>query len=247
MMVLDKKVMVATPMYGGMCYHGYVDGLVRNFNDLNRHSYFYEWNFLANESLITRARNWVTHEFLQSDCTHLFFIDSDICFPHDAIRRVLDADEDIVCAPYPKKIIDWEKIKLYAFNADPHDISRSGSSFVINYLNSKDIPNPNEKGLIEIRHGGTGFMCIKREVFEKMELQCKKARASNFGRFNVWYTEYFYTGVGDDGVFQSEDWMFCENWKKMNGKIWLMKDIQLDHIGTYVYSGDILKFGANIT
>ncbi len=46
-----------------------------------------------------------------TDCTHLMFIDADMYFEADAVGRLLDADRDIVCALYPKKEIDWDRVR----------------------------------------------------------------------------------------------------------------------------------------
>jgi len=241
---IKKSVMIGTPMYGGLCYHGYASGVAESVLNLKEHGIDLFWFFVANESLITRGRNYVVDYFLKSDCTHLMFIDADIHFRGDAIYSLLSADEDVVCAAYPKKFIDWERIKNAPLNVG--DVERLGASYVINFVDNK-LQTPNDKGLIEVRHAGTGFMLIHRRVFEKMKPKMKKARASNFGRFDNWYTEYFKTDIDNDGVFQSEDWFFCNKWRKMGGKIYLMPSIELNHIGVHVYKGDIINCGANIT
>ena len=245
--VVDTHVYIGTPMYGGLCYHGYTSSLINNILDLKKHKINVDWQFIGNESLITRGRNYIADSFLKSSCSHLMFIDADISFDNDAIRKLLESKEDFVCAPYPKKFIDWKTIKQKGLFSNPSQLKNFGASYVINYLDSRDIPLPNKKGLIEIKHAGTGFMLLSREVFKKMISSCKQARASNFGQFSNWYTEYFKTNVDADGVLQSEDWVFCNQWRDLGGKIWLMQDIKLDHIGTYTYEGDILSYGANIT
>ena len=45
-----------------------------------RHGINFRVTTLRNESLVTRARNILTAMFIESDCTHLMFIDSDIEF-----------------------------------------------------------------------------------------------------------------------------------------------------------------------
>lgn len=243
----NKKVYIGTPMYGGLCYHGYASSLISNILDLKKHKIDVQWQFMGNESLITRGRNYIADSFLKSSCSHLMFIDADISFDPTSIRKLLMAKEDFVCAPYPKKFIDWKSIKEKGMFADANQLKNYGASYVINYIDSRKIPTPNDKGLIEIKHAGTGFMLLSREVFLKIRSGCRQARASNFGEFSNWYTEYFKTDVDEDGVLQSEDWVFCNQWRDVGGKIWLMQDIKLDHVGTYIYEGDILNYGANIT
>ena len=112
-----QKLFVGVPMYGGQCL-----GLFcRSIADLSaicaRHEIQLQLYFLFNESLITRARNYCCDEFMRSDFDHLMFIDADIGFnPQDVILMMaMQAQNpdlyDIVCGPYPKKCISWEKIK----------------------------------------------------------------------------------------------------------------------------------------
>jgi len=246
----DNSIMIATPMYNGQCYFGYVSSLIQNVIDLRTNNVGAYWMFIPNESLITRGRNYAVNYFLKSECTHLMFIDSDIIFPPNSIRQLLYADKDIICAPYPKKFIDWENINnIVKHNKDKDlpDLRKFGASYVINYIDNNNPPIPDEKGIVEVAHSGTGFMLIKRKVFEDLESSMGRARASNFGRFNEWYTEFFKTVIGHDGVFYSEDWFFCEEYRKLGGKVHLIPSIKLDHIGNYIYSGDILATGANVT
>lgn len=246
---MKKSVFIATPMYGGMCTHGFTSGFAENLLDLKEHKIDVMWSFIGNESLVTRGRNNLAAQFLESGFTHLMFIDGDIHFPKGSIRKLLECKKDLVCAPYPKKYIDWQRIqnKIKSTIGNIDNIEEQGSSFVINYIDSHNIPEPDKKGLIEVLHAGTGFMLISRQVFNKIGPNMKRARASNFGRMNNWYTEFFYTDVDEDGVFQSEDWVFCNNWRKAGGKIYMNTEINLSHIGMYVYKGDMVRNGANIT
>jgi len=242
------KIQIGTPMYGGLCYHGYTSGLLSSILPLKNAGVQLEWNFVANESLITRGRNYIADSFLKTDCTHLMFIDADIHFPSDAILKLFKANEDIVCGVYPKKIIDWKRIRQNAFTASDHsELENYGSSFVFNFIDDGAEQKTNAKGLLQVKHAGTGFMLIKREVFEKLEPDLPKARASNFGKYNTWYTEYFKTEIDEEGVLQTEDWYFCNLWRKKNGKIFIHPAINLNHIGLHVFKGDLIKYGANIS
>src|SRR3954466_10006635 len=106
----ECKLFVATPMYGGACMGPYMKSCL----DLNtlclKYGVTVQFFFLFNESLITRARNYLVDEFLRSDATHLMFIDSDIDFNPMDVIALLALDKPINGGPYPKKTIAWEKI-----------------------------------------------------------------------------------------------------------------------------------------
>lgn len=237
-------------MFNGHCYHGYASSLLENVLDLKENNIQVYWYFIANESLITRGRNYIVDYFLKSTCTHLMFIDADISFPRTAIRSLLETKEDFVCAPYPKKFIDWNRVNFLANNRYGNyiqDLRTVGASYVINYMDNNLVPSDDSRGLVEVRHAGTGFMLIHRNVFDKLGPTLPKARAANFGANAGWYTEYFKTDIDEEGVLQSEDWFFCNKWKDVGGKIYLMRNLKLNHIGTYVFEGDIVNAGANVS
>jgi len=232
-----------------MATHAYIGGLLSNFEILRQNDIKVDWNLMGNESLITRGRNYIADHFLQSDSTHLMWIDADVGFEHNAILKLLNYDEDFVGAAYPKKMIDWERMRTSSIlSTNPNNLRDHGASYVVNFLdNEHNVTKTNDKGLVEMRHIGTGFMLVTKKVFKKMRANCKQARAANFGQFANWYTEYFKTDLDEEGVLQSEDWVFCNQWRDVGGKIWLDPSIKLDHIGTYIYEGDIQQVGANVT
>jgi hypothetical protein len=169
-----RKIMVGTPMYGGQCGGQYAKSCI----DLQHLAKLYDMDvtffFLYNESLITRARNYLADEFVRSKYTHLMFIDSDIGFdPNDVIelaaRADPNSDKDIICAPYPKKVIAWEKIKRAVdkgfADKNPNDLERYVGDFVFNPVSGGEIPifEP-----VEVLESGTGMMMIQRSVFESM-------------------------------------------------------------------------------
>jgi hypothetical protein len=171
-----RKIFVGVPMYGGQCYGSFT----KSSNDLvalaTHHGVDVRFYYLFNESLIPRARNYIANEFLRSDCTHLLFIDSDIGFDaNDVIgMAALMSDEseyDVLCAPYCKKTIAFEKIKAAVdmgfADDDPNELEKFVGDYVFNPVGGKetirlDIPE-------EVMESGTGFMMIKRKTFEKLD------------------------------------------------------------------------------
>lgn len=98
-----NKLFVATPMYGGQCYGLYVKSCLDLQNQMNKYGVETKFSFLFNESLITRARNYLVDEFLRTDFTHLLFIDSDIHYQPQDVIAMLALNKDVIGAPYPKK------------------------------------------------------------------------------------------------------------------------------------------------
>ena len=243
-------LMVATPMYGGMCTGHYVMGLLMTMAKMREIGVPVFWAHLMNESLITRARNELVRVFLENDHDYLMFIDADISFDGEAVAQLMLADEDIVCGIYPKKEVNWDSVKRAAV-AGKEDLQDHAGAFVFNMIGLEDAVT-NSHGVLEVRHGGTGFMLIKRGVFEHLIPHVPTYRTATFkdpetGEYVKPLThEFFTTSIDDSGALLSEDYHFCELFRKHGGKIYAHPFIKLEHVGTHVYGGDILKSGGNI-
>ena len=66
----NAKIFLATPMYGGQRTGNYVQSLLNFIMLANSEKIPVQCAFMFNESLITRARNGLAHQFLQTDATH---------------------------------------------------------------------------------------------------------------------------------------------------------------------------------
>ena len=60
-------------------------------------------------SLVTQGRNLCVSGFLESNYTHMLFIDSDIYFEATSIIKMIEKDKDIISIPYPLKTMMWDK------------------------------------------------------------------------------------------------------------------------------------------
>ena len=169
-----RRIFVATPMYGGNCHGMYTKSTADLAMLSTKYGIEVKFFYLFNESLITRARNYLVDEFLRSDFDYLMFIDSDIGFdPNDVLTlaALLDPadDKEIICGPYPKKTIAWEKIKHAVdrgfADKNPNNLEKYVGDYVFNPVGGSeeiqiDIP-------VEVMEGGTGFMMIHRSALEK--------------------------------------------------------------------------------
>jgi hypothetical protein len=171
-----RKLFVSAPMYGGQC----AGMFTRSIADLSALCTNYgiqlQFYFLFNESLITRARNYCADEFLRSNATHMMFIDSDIGFSAQDVVAMLalmgeETEYDVMCGPYPKKCISWEKIKQAVDKGvadnDANVLERYVGDYVFNPKSGQNEIPINQP--VEVREGGTGFMMIRRSTFETIE------------------------------------------------------------------------------
>jgi hypothetical protein len=247
----EKKpsLMIATPMYGGMCTGHYVAGLLGTLNKMRSVNVPVYWAQIMNESLITRARNELARLFLEKGFDYLMFIDADISFDGQAVATLMAADKDICVGIYPKKEVDWKKISEAA-KLGKENLADYGGAFVFNMVGNR--AETNEDGCIEVRHGGTGFMLIKRKVFEDLMPHVPTYRTSSYkdpvtdDYVKPLTHEFFATSIDHTGALLSEDYHFCELWRKHGGTIWANPFIKLEHVGTYVFGGDIVKSGGNL-
>lgn len=244
------SVLIATPMYGGMCTGHYMSGVIATINKMRTVGVKVYFSQIMNESLITRARNELVRVFLESECEYLMFIDADICFDGNAVAQLMAADRDIACGIYPKKEIDWSQVSKAA-QMGKENLADYGGAFVINFPKSdKQYFETDEDGMVEVRHGGTGFMLIKRTVFEQLADKVPTYRTSTVKKDGEYLKpetrEYFATSIDDTGCLLSEDYHFCDLWRKHGGKIYANPFIKLQHLGSYLFGGDITVAGSNL-
>jgi hypothetical protein len=220
--------------------------------------------FLFNESLITRARNYCVDEFLRSGDTHMLFIDADIGFNANDVIALLalqddDSPYDVIAAPYPKKCISWEKIKLAVdkgvADEDPNNLEKFVGDYVFNPKHgASEIPLGEP---VEVLETGTGFMMIRRKTFEmyaeaypEYSYKPDHVRTEHFDgtREILAYFDCIIDPVTKR--YLSEDYMFCQNLNKIGGRIWLCPWMQLQHVGSYIFGGslaDLASIGASAT
>ena len=162
---------------------------------------------------VERARNILTANFLESDCTHILFVDSDVGFSPEDVARIGSHDEPVVGGIYPLK------------NMNP-EVQWCG-----NGLPSSGAPDARPDGLMPVKYIGTGFLCIARSVFEKI-IEHEEGAISYRQDFAPHRREHAFwmQGVRKDR-FLTEDWYFCDRWLDMGGRIFADTRVILKHAG----------------
>ena len=241
------KIFIATPCYGGNCNAMFMTSLLNLQNVFAQAGHQAMVSVLVNESLITRGRNALVHQFLKTDADYLFFIDSDIQFFGEQVIPMIDADKEIICGIYPKKEINWKQVAKGVKNGeDPNNLKHYTGSWVLNlvdYAGSVTVPVGEP---LEIWAGGTGFMLIRRVVFDELiektpsyindvvDLSQVDAPRERIYQF---FTESIEPGTER---LLSEDYHFCRQWRLHGGKVYAAPWVQLSHHGTYAFDGKLM-------
>jgi hypothetical protein len=259
-----RKLFLGVPMYGGQCAGMFTKSVADLTAMCTNHGVELRSYFLFNESLITRARNYIVDEFMRSNCTHLMFIDSDIGFdPRDVLAMLAlqgdDTEYDVLAGPYPKKCISWEKIKLAVdkgmADEDPNVLERYVGDFVFNPKSGSGSIRVDQP--VEVSEVGTGFMMTRRSAFEKFQQAYPQysykpdhVRTEHFdGTREI--MQFFQAEIDPKSKrYLSEDYWFCQKLIEIEGKIWYCPWMKLQHVGSYIFGGsliDLAQIGAPAT
>ena len=215
------RVHMCMPCYGGQLTESTFMSYIKWANTARQLGLDWTVETMTNESLISRARNTLAAKFLHTkESTHLMFIDADIGWEPWHLLVMLDAQKDVIGGLYPMKSLPIK--------------------WCVNGIPGQPEPGP-DQNLIEVSKTGTGFMLIKRDVFEKLDAHpATKPFKNDIGldpALDPYMKTYFDTAVRE-GRYYSEDWTFCENWRDIGGQVWVDKRVLLRHTGTYTFAHD---------
>jgi hypothetical protein len=210
------RVHICMPCYGGMLTESTFMSYIKWANTCRQLGIDWTMETMTNESLISRARNTLVAKFLANpDSTHLMFIDADIGWEPWHLLVMLNRQVDVIGGLYPMKTLPVKWV-----------------------VNGFDGAEEGEDGLQEVSKTGTGFMLVKRDVFEKLNAHpAVKPFNNDIGlpkELDQHLRTYYDTAVRENRYY-SEDWTFCENWRDIGGKIWVDKRVLLKHTGSYVF------------
>jgi hypothetical protein len=210
------RVHICTPCYGGMLTEQTFMSFIKWSNTCRQLGIDWTLETMTNESLISRARNTLVAKFLNNpDSTHLMFIDADISWEPWHLLVLLNRDVDVIGGLYPMKTLPVKWV-----------------------VNGFDGAETGPDGLQEVSKTGTGFMLVKRHVFDKLNGHpAVKPFNNDIGlpkELDKHLKTYYDTAVRENRYY-SEDWTFCENWRDLGGKIWIDKRVLLKHTGTYTF------------
>lgn len=245
---MDKpRILLAIPAYGGnimvQCFNSVLK-LYKN-KELNEK---YEISTLTvhNEALISRARQEIAKAALMKKVDKLFFIDADISFTEEDFLKIVDADKPVVGGTYMKKSLSDPGLNFsISSEMDKEFILKHGTA--PSNLDGFEILKSeycSESPLIKAKYIPTGFMCIKKEVLEKLHDVSVKYLSDRRSNQQVVFTEeevkkmqvaeMFPVSV-QNNILESEDWGFCRLCAENNIDVYLHTEVVVEHHGLIVF------------
>ena len=221
-----KSVFIALPAYDFKVSLKLAVSLARFAQAAPQHGIDIQIGSICGCSVVSRARNLLVKDMLESDCDYLIFIDSDINFEPEDILRLMawasDPRKGIVAAVPRTRSED----KVYIANLD--------------YDEQGEL-TMNGMGLVRAERVATAFMMVRREVFVTMEAAHpdwkyydKRSDRVLPCLFDFKLTEEGYIG---------EDFLFCDRARELGFEVWVDPSITLGHMGVQEYVGN---FGTDV-
>ena len=159
----------------------------------------FEVDMLMNISCdIIGQRTWLVREALKRGSTHILMVDSDMFFPIEdgvnPIQRLVSHDKDIIGGWYNFRRLPAEPVGF------PRELHTGETE-------------PFKCDVV-----GTGFLLVKREVFEKIPEPWFQ-----FGRDK------------EQQLVYGEDSWFCDQARKVGFDVWADPGLFIKHIGEFAY------------
>ena len=196
-------------------------------------------------SLVTQGRQLCVSGFMESDCTHMLFIDSDISFNFKMIERMINYDKEICLVPYPIKGTDHDKVKARILAGDTLSPHLLGNQYTMSVPDPTNVKVTN--GFIEVERGPAGCMLIKKEVIHKLIKEYPEFTINQHtlidGKLvkrNHMYNFFDTYWNKDDKTYTGEDFYFCKLCKHAGIKMYALVDEYISHHGEYSYTGRLL-------
>jgi hypothetical protein len=228
------KMMIASAFYEVKAYSPYIVSLIISIKFLDKLGIEWDYVEVSGDSYVDRAKNSLMDQFLKSDCTHLFMVDSDMSWEVVGFGRMVKdalAGFELVGAAYPCKN-NWE-----FFGCIPVADEKTG------YVMGKEL---GDLRVLEMWGIPGGFILYSKEAIERARPNLKTYK--EYGRDGTVLKEVlecFKCNIEADGSRIGEDIYFQQRYKEAGGIVWLEPDVTIKHIGVKAWEGNYHEFLLN--
>lgn len=205
------KIFLATPAFDGRVHVPFAISLAETATLLLHEGIPFQYQIQTSGSLLCAERNRLMKAFLETDCTHVLCVDSDLGWPCQAVTEMLKKDVPCIAGVYPAR-------QEYCFLFRPY------------FNDDGSVVAWEEKQLLRMEYIPAGFMLIQRCVIEKiLEMTPHLAFQPKDPQLPSGHA-FFNTEIRD-GEFWGEDYTFCRLVREAGYDIWVDPMIEFDHAG----------------
>jgi hypothetical protein len=222
-----RRLFIALPAYDFKVSLKLAVSLAKFAQSAGQHGVDIQIGSICGCSVVSRARNLLAKDMLESDCTDLIFIDSDINFEAADIFRLMAwsfrPQEGHRCwrTPHPGQ--------QHSLHCADMDYDENGELTM------------DRMGLVRATRVATAFMMVRRDVFEKM-VEAHPEWSYYDKRSERELNAMFDFKVTDEG-YMGEDFLFCDRTRELGFEVWIDPTITLGHMGVQEYKG---AFGSDV-
>lgn len=199
------RVAFCTPT-GTRPHDAYLDALERSVPHLD--GYEHATCFTVGSVYISWARMDALGKALRWGADQVVFIDHDVSWRPEDLKKLLETPGDVVGGTYRFKIPE------HIYMGRP-------------MIGEKGAPLVRDDGCILMQYLPAGFLRVSRAAIEKFMAAYPHLVIQEKGEPNV---DLFNHGV-HQGVWFGEDYAFSRNWRDLGGELWCIPDLNLDHHG----------------
>jgi hypothetical protein len=242
------NILIAVPCFGGNVHYRTVNLLMGLTGCLSKAGIPHQTRFTANESLITRARNYLSsvatfsHDSSGRPFSHILFVDADVCFEPQYVLRMLDAKVPIIALPYSIKSLDFHQIAEAAKRGiSPEQLTSFGGNPTFN--TDKEFVVGDQP--VPVRNAATGAMLISVEVLKALAAaypERKYKSGGNYPHLEREVHDFFRIGI-HDGEYYSEDYEFCADALGLRFHTFILP-AKTEHTGSFTFVMDMHAVGA---
>ena len=252
---VDKpvKILVATPVAGGVVTHDYLHGVsafLARCGQLGWHASL----VTQPDGLVTRSRNSFASIVMRDESyTHLLMLDADVVVSPDGLERLVRAGHDVSGCSVPLRNVNWDRARTMSegqSNVPVEQLRLVATEYAVWF--EGDSVNAID-GFAPVIAVGSAIMLISRDALVRIAesglvVHAAQGMAAADGHHDGW--TFFDPFVDERGIYLSEDYALCHRWRSLGGTVWADMQTPTRHIGPVVIKGDIagsLAAGAALT
>jgi hypothetical protein len=236
------KILVATPVAGGVVTHDYLHGIAAFLARCAE----LRWSAVhvtQPDGLVTRSRNSFASLVVRDPSfTHLLMLDADVVVSAEGLERLVRSGHHVAGCCVPLRNVNWDRAKQMSAGrplVPVESLRLVATEYAVWFDDEPGIP---VDGFAPVQAVGSAAMLITREALVRLT-QSDLVRRVVTGmpaadlREDGW--TFFDTLVDEHGTYLSEDYAFCQRWRSLGGQI--MADLRTPtrHVGPVIIDGDI--------